>query len=130
AREIAGVSCRCIDIEPPQPGSWQEALLTERLPLELGADGGDGPIAYRGAGRFERHFVPVPLPGGQAPRLRERGTYVITGGLGGIGLPLAEHLGRRLRARLVLLGRAPLPGRPEWEAWIAGRGPEDLTAER
>ena len=31
--------------------------------------------------------------------------YLITGGLGGIGLVLAEHFARRARARLVLVGR-------------------------
>ncbi|AGC46603.1 3-oxoacyl-ACP reductase [Myxococcus stipitatus DSM 14675] len=38
-------------------------------------------------------------------RLRERGVYLITGGLGGLGRILAEHLARCCRARLVISGR-------------------------
>jgi NAD(P)-dependent dehydrogenase (short-subunit alcohol dehydrogenase family)/acyl carrier protein len=47
--------------------------------------------------------------------LRVGGVYLITGGLGGIGLAMAEHLARRWQARLVLLGRTGLPPRSQWE---------------
>lgn len=39
-------------------------------------------------------------------RLREGATYLITGGLGGLGLRLAQRLARRWRANLLLLGRS------------------------
>ena len=42
------------------------------------------------------------------------GTYLITGGLKGVGLALAEQLARTLRANLLLVGRTPLPPRDEW----------------
>ena len=38
-------------------------------------------------------------------RIKERGVYLITGGLGGIGLTLAGHLARAAKARLVLVSR-------------------------
>ncbi|QSQ14524.1 SDR family NAD(P)-dependent oxidoreductase [Myxococcus landrumensis] len=38
-------------------------------------------------------------------RLRERGVYLLTGGLGGLGRIVAEHLARCCRARLVISGR-------------------------
>jgi acyl transferase domain-containing protein len=40
--------------------------------------------------------------------LKERGVYLITGGLGGLGLLFAEHLAATVRARLVLTGRSDL----------------------
>ncbi|MDR3514226.1 MAG: SDR family NAD(P)-dependent oxidoreductase [Azospirillaceae bacterium] len=40
-----------------------------------------------------------------AARLRDRGVYLITGGLGGIGLALARGLARTCRARLALVSR-------------------------
>ena len=43
-------------------------------------------------------------------------------GLGGIGLEVAECLAREARARLVLVGRAPLPARTDWERWLAAHG--------
>ncbi|WP_342374835.1 SDR family NAD(P)-dependent oxidoreductase [Myxococcus stipitatus] len=51
-----------------------------------------------------------PSPGN--PRLRERGVYLVTGGLGGLGRILAEHLARCCRARLVISGRR-LPTRED-----------------
>ncbi|MEW6379761.1 MAG: type I polyketide synthase, partial [bacterium] len=40
--------------------------------------------------------------------LREHGVYVITGGLGGLGLIFARYLARQVRAKLVLAGRSDL----------------------
>jgi non-ribosomal peptide synthase protein (TIGR01720 family) len=48
--------------------------------------------------------------------------YLVTGGLGGVGLALAEHLAVAVRAKLVLLGRTALPARADWERWIAVHG--------
>ncbi|MFI2213278.1 SDR family NAD(P)-dependent oxidoreductase [Streptomyces sp. NPDC020141] len=47
--------------------------------------------------------VPEPLPDG---RPRANGTYLITGGLGALGLSLAEHLAGAGAGGLVLLGRS------------------------
>jgi NAD(P)-dependent dehydrogenase (short-subunit alcohol dehydrogenase family) len=43
------------------------------------------------------------------PRLAEGGVYLLTGGLGGIGLAVAEHLALRYHAKLILAGRSGLP---------------------
>ncbi|AEV87034.1 polyketide synthase [Actinoplanes sp. SE50] len=47
--------------------------------------------------------TPVPRPDGQ---FRADGAYLITGGLGALGLSLAEHLADRGAGALVLLGRS------------------------
>ena len=62
-------------------------------------------------------FSPVRLiePNGDATtRLRERGTYLVTGGLTGVGYVLASCLAEWCQANLVLVGRTPLPDRSEW----------------
>lgn len=60
-------------------------------------------IAYRGGQRLRQTLQASPLPAAEwAPR--DGGVYLITGGLGGLGLTLARHLARR-PVRLVLLGR-------------------------
>ncbi|MFE6159088.1 SDR family NAD(P)-dependent oxidoreductase [Streptomyces sp. NPDC056486] len=56
----------------------------------------------------------VPLPEG---RLRADGTYLITGGLGALGLSLAEFLARNGAGHLALLGRSAVS--PEAERRIA-----------
>jgi acyl transferase domain-containing protein/acyl carrier protein len=46
--------------------------------------------------------VPAPLP------YRQNGTYLVTGGLGGLGLLIATHLVNEVAANLVLVGRSAL----------------------
>src|SRR5262249_54777539 len=62
--------------------------------------------------------------------LRDEGVYLITGGLGGVGLVLAEHIAKTVRAKLVLLGRTPLPERPDWPRCIASPHVEDRVKKQ
>ena len=62
--------------------------------------------------------------------LRQQGVYLITGGLGHIGLALAERLARSVRARLVLVGRSTPPPRDAWQAWIDTHDATDAVARR
>ncbi len=89
-------------------------------------------IALRGGERWVERFEPVPLSGTDERRLpwRERGVWLITGGLGGLGLVLAGELARSVRARLVLTGRGGLPPREEWPGWLAAHGESDATSRR
>lgn len=43
------------------------------------------------------------------------GTYLITGGLGGIGIEIARYLLKHYQARLLLVGRTPLPDKSNWK---------------
>ncbi|MCX5661119.1 MAG: SDR family NAD(P)-dependent oxidoreductase [Planctomycetota bacterium] len=54
----------------------------------------------------------------------------MTGGLGGIGLTLAQHLARHARARLVLTSRSVPPPRGQWDAWLANHPESDATSQR
>jgi acyl transferase domain-containing protein len=95
-------------------GELSERALA-RLLDELAEPRFDGCAALRGEHLFEPAFEPaaLPAPAGDAP-LRRGGVYLITGGLGGIGLALAEHLFEAAGARLVLCGRSGLrPGAAE-----------------
>jgi len=84
-------------------------------------------VAFRGRRRWEQIYEPAPLAKGEAQirELREKGVYLIIGGLGGVGLLLARYFAEKVKARLVLTSRAELPPRSEWEQWIAARGEED-----
>ncbi|MCI0527215.1 MAG: SDR family NAD(P)-dependent oxidoreductase, partial [Nitrospira sp.] len=84
-------------------------------------------VAYRGNHRWAQTFEPAHLVGEDEgeTRLRESGVYLITGGLGGIGLALAEHLARTVRAKLILTGRSAVPGREEWKQWLETHDDQD-----
>ncbi|MEH0934862.1 type I polyketide synthase [Micromonospora psammae] len=121
--EQPGLHVRLVDADPA--ATDPAALLGE---LCRPADGGPAEVTLRGARRWVTGFEQVSLDGAAQPGvLREGGRYLITGGLGGIGITLAEDLAARLRARLVLLTRSGLPAREEWDSHLAvyGSDPAD-----
>ncbi|WP_130798700.1 SDR family oxidoreductase, partial [Streptomyces otsuchiensis] len=91
-------------------------------------------VALRGTRRWVAGYEPMPgRDAEEAARtvLREEGVYLVTGGLGGIGLAMAERLAAGCRARLVLMGRRGLPPRESWEAVASGAGhAEESVRER
>ncbi len=110
-RELPNVRARAVDLPAAvEAGSRQEARLLDALVAEIGADAPGETVAWRGRARFIQEVAPVRLSEGPT-RLREGGVYLVTGGLGGIGYVVAEHLARSLKARLVLAGRSASPQR-------------------
>jgi len=123
--EYSNLSCRSVDITLQSAESF-EAKLIDALFADI-TQSSDPVIAYRGTHRWVPCFEPVRLEklNEIASRLRQGGVYLITGGLGGVGLTLAEHLARTVRARLILIGRSLFPAREEWEDWISSHDEGD-----
>jgi len=131
-KEYPNVTCRSIDIALPQAGSRHEEKLVDQLIAELTAPSSDVVIAYRGQHRWVQVFEPVHLDGhtGRPPRLRNGGVYLITGGLGGIGLALAEYLARTVQAKLILTGRSAFPVGEEWGEWLVTHDDQDEVSRK
>ncbi|WP_437779135.1 type I polyketide synthase [Sorangium sp. So ce1097] len=106
--EYPHVRCRVIDLEAASPDAAEVDRIVDRILAEARSDAGAPVVAYRGPHRWAPTVEPVPLKGAQGapPLLRERGVYLITGGLGGVGLWLSDYLARTARARLILTGRS------------------------
>ncbi|MCC5977821.1 MAG: KR domain-containing protein [Salinarimonas sp.] len=67
---------------------------------------------------------------GVFPAFDPKAWYVITGGTGGIGCQLAQHLATCGAQRIVVTGSAPLPERDAWPALIADpQTPEPLRVK-
>jgi acyl transferase domain-containing protein/2-polyprenyl-3-methyl-5-hydroxy-6-metoxy-1,4-benzoquinol methylase/aryl carrier-like protein len=118
-REYGNITCSSVDIASPESGDWSDDLI-ERIVEESIAPASNSVAAYRGRHRWVETYEPVQMQAvdGKPGLLRQGGVYLITGGLGGIGLVLAEHLAREVQAKLVLLSRSGLPPRGEWEEWM------------
>jgi len=132
ASELPGLRFRSIDLHLPELDVGKGLEVVPRLLAELVSEAPDDLVALRGRERLVAHVAPLRLAARQGGPswLRERGVYLITGGLGAIGLTLAEHLARKVRARLVLIGRHALPPRDAWGAWFASHGEFDPTSRK
>ncbi len=131
-RELPHFSCVAIDVDIPT-SLRAEARWLERLEAELQAPIEHSVVALRGGERWLRSFDPIRLdPSPTDAWAREEGVYLITGGLGGIGMAVAEHLVRAVQPTLVLIGRTPLPAESEWDAYLASRAadPHDPTSDK
>ena len=114
--EYPNITCRSIDLDVADT----DGDRSEELWQELITNSDEQIIAYRDRQRWTQTFEPAKLEGNlnKAPKLREGGVYLITGGLGGIGLVLAEYLAKTVRAKLLLTGRSVLPDKADWTQWL------------
>ncbi|MFZ5963200.1 type I polyketide synthase [Thalassococcus sp. BH17M4-6] len=142
-RELPGVTVATLDVELPAMPSlpfWKRGqaqaaqgaaldTLAGRVLEDLMADPGQTIAALRGDRRFECAMKPAPLPASAARPTPQNGTYLITGGFGGIGLTLAQDFAAK-GANLVLIARGTLPDRRDWPDYLARHAPQDSTARR
>jgi tyrocidine synthetase-3 len=97
--EYPNVACRSIDIDQYQ---------SQQLAVEIWNPEGEQVTAIRGGFCWRQVFGAVPLeaPTPKPATLKPNGVYLITGGLGGMGLTIAQELTSRYQAKLILTGRS------------------------
>jgi amino acid adenylation domain-containing protein len=129
--EYPNISCRSVDIMLSQPGAVEEGLL-DKLLEEIKAKSTEPIVALRGNHRWTQTFEPVTLEesGKKRSLLRPGGVYLITGGLGGIGLVLAQHLAQSVQAKLVLMGRSDFPARNRWDEWLNNHNEKNVVSRK
>ena len=140
-KEYPGITCRSIDVLLPEAGSEKEKQLIGQLIKELSGDSRDPIVAFREGQRLVQTFEPVRLTEPEETgaglltaegrvRLRKGGTYLITGGLGGMGLTFSQYLARDFQAKLVLIDRLALPERDDWQQWLAERDGDEMVIRK
>lgn len=122
--EYPYIKMNSVDFVLPDLDSEEEQDVIEQLAAEVFAQNEDEFVAYRGTTRFEQDFdkIQIPEESESIATLKEEGVYLVTGGLGGMGLVMAEYLARKVRAKLVLVGRSQFPQEEEWDRWISENG--------
>ncbi len=120
-QENSNISCTCIDIETVgEQGADSYHYLRKEICLKTNGN----VIAYRNHQRYELHYETIDYDIVQAclsknsirriPDLKEEGVYIITGGLGDIGLTFAKSLAHSVPAKIVLIGRSGMPEKENW----------------
>lgn len=125
--------CHNLDLAlPVAPTAAQVEQWAARLLVDLSAPVQERILAYRGQHRWLPTFEPTALraPAGVPERLRSGGVYLITGGLAGLGTPLAEYLAQSVQARLALIEPEDFPQRQDWSHWLARQSEADLTCRK
>jgi acyl transferase domain-containing protein len=128
-QEYPNLRCRNVDIELVEPSTQHPSTAARDLIAEFGDPEMEPVVAIRGGRRWVPIYQPVQIA---APTdlglLRNSGVYLITGGLGNIGLTLAEYLVHTVRAKVVLMGRTKFPDKEDWESWQTRHDPDERIA--
>ena len=117
-RELPNMLARNVDLLLPPRCDWRSTRVVEHLVDELATSPVADTIAWRGDDRWVRSWEPLPIDAreGRVVSLEEGAVCLVTGGLGGLGLALADHLSTRHCVRLALISRRAMPAREEWDA--------------
>ncbi|MCL9779888.1 acyltransferase domain-containing protein [Vibrio sp. S4M6] len=131
--EYPDIQCHLVDIDWPFSSAgnreqWTVAKAAGHLIEECRIATDSQLIAYRGGSRWEEDYQAVGISQ-QDPGLpvdfKDEATYLITGGLGGLGMLVAGHISDMCNATLILTYRSALPPREEWQEWIASHTVDD-----
>ena len=106
--EYLNLECGTVDV-----GSDADApTVAAALAAEIGrpSDVDDVLVGYRDGERHVRDYVPADAaPAEPVHKIRNGGSYLITGGLGDLGMILAEHFAASGAGRLILTSRTGSP---------------------
>lgn len=131
SQEFQQISCRNIDIDIPlssAPIDWSS--FVDDILAELRHHQVEPLVAYRRHERYVQVFDKLELDEikekpEKPAKLKDGGIYLITGGIGGIGLTIAEHLSGIKNVKLILTRRSAFPQKNEWDNWIATHDEQD-----
>lgn len=131
-QENESIRCTCIDLKLAEAESPQSKHLVQQILAELTSSEPTQVVAYRGQWRLLPAYEPLSLETNRPTvrTLRHNGVYLITGGLGKVGLLLADYLAHTLEAKLILTGRTPFPPKEEWQMWVSNHTNDDEVSQK
>ncbi len=93
------MKCKVIDVDNV------DLFVQNHMLTELLSDTTDRIISYRGGCRLVRNYQQQTADVTKTTCLKKNGVYVITGGLGQLGLAVAEYLASKHTANIILISR-------------------------
>lgn len=127
-QENSGINTKIIDLEYPRSN---EKLQLGKIIDEIFTMSKERVIAYRHGKRLAESYRSLNIEiKEKSALLKTGGVYIITGGLGGIGLDIGEYLGKEYKAKVILIGRSQFPARSVWDNWIIEKGSDDSLSKK
>ena len=109
--EFPALACRHIDLDADDL-----QMTADQIQREIRIIDSPGLAAWRNGERWIRAWDQLDLPRPvRYTAVKAGGTYLITGGLGSMGLAFAEYMGGQAPCRIVLTGRSDFPEREQWK---------------
>lgn len=117
--EYDNIKCYGIDINVMQQGDLEESRQVKLITEDILFNKNEKIVAFRGCYRWVPTIKRISLnkPQNKGGYLVNDGVYVITGGLGGMGLTIAKDLAREVKAKIILIGRTQLPDPATWSEY-------------
>lgn len=101
-----------------------DALFTKK-------DVNENMIAHRGPFRWTQVFRPLELIQKSQPKLKDKGVYFFTGGLGGIGLTLAKYIAKTIqKPTFIMLTHTLFPEQKDWQTWLKTHEQSDVISKK
>ncbi|MGL5880709.1 MAG: AMP-binding protein, partial [Xenococcaceae cyanobacterium] len=123
-QEMPWIDCRHLDLSSENIEDDGDRILKELQVVQLEQE-----VAYYKGERFIPRLVKAHLPQEtkQEMPFKRGGMYLLSGGLGEIGIEIAKYLLQHYQARLLLVGRTALPPKHTWEEYLQR---EDAVSRR
>lgn len=127
-QENAFLRCHLVDVG--SIGSLSEPQcerLSEMVVAELERGTMASPVVFRNGSRWVQEYQRLSVDGCKTSSgcLKNGGVYLLVGGLGRVGLFLAERMAAAAQIKLILTCKSHLPAQHDWEPWICSRGETD-----
>jgi acyl transferase domain-containing protein/acyl carrier protein len=132
SQEYPSITCLSIDVTDLDAISWASTRLAGYLAAECLIASPDLVVAYRGYTRWTQKYLPMRLEQAEktlAP-FRTRGVYLIIGGLGEVGLILAESLATKVQARIAVVDESFFPSGDQWFTWLESHPQDDPVSQK
>ena len=134
-REMSNVRCKSVDVRLPE---WKffsgtkkvDAQFGHTLFEELNSDDADASVCLRGIDRFVEKTEPRLVPKSKVDAILPGAVVLVTGGLGGLGLAMAERFASTPDIKLILLGRSELPAPRHWDGWLASHSASHSVSQK
>lgn len=114
--EQRNLSCKCIDID--------ENINLNDLLIEVECSDSYSNIAIRDNKRYVEEIKKLDINSFNTEDIsfKQEGAYIITGGLGGLGLEMAKFLASKSCRNIILINRTAIPERGQWNNILVSKG--------
>jgi iturin family lipopeptide synthetase A len=126
-QEYPSTNCKHIDIsleEKNSPG------FVENIFQEIVCNTGDKTVSLRQSKRWLQTFEKITISNKEESCFKQKGVYLVTGGLGLIGYAISYYLVKTYHAKIILIGRTKLPDQNTWETYLVQENTDRSIVEK